>query len=114
MMSASRSNMRFQLGSGLRHLKEPWQAKFFCRLGGYQPTTTQSTSDEHLGASIATTVRIPEGQGKRVALGGCAGIPRPARIPARPQFSGPRPSNSAMAACESPTIAIPTLLRNRS
>jgi len=34
--------------------------------------------------------------------------------PARLQFSWPRPNNSAMAAWESPTIAMPTLLRNRS
>src|ERR1017187_2597411 len=35
-------------------------------------------------------------------------------IPARLQFSWPRPNNSAMAAWESPTMAVPTLLRNLS
>jgi hypothetical protein len=46
--------------------------------------------------------------------GACGGAEAESGTPARLQFSWPRPNNSAMAACESPTIAMPTLLRNRS
>jgi len=65
-------------------------------------------------SGVANNVRIPSDQETLSFRGAFGDAEAESGTPARLQFSWPRSNNSAMAACESPTIAMPTLLRNRS
>jgi len=106
VMSASRNNMRFQLDGGLRHLMKSlgkpnsfaaWAVISRPRPSPHRTSTLARASRQRSAYQEAKeTLRSRGLFGNPEAESG---------IPARPQFSWQRPSNSAMAACESPNRA---------